>query len=457
MKSALPKVLHHVGGAPILSYVLETAEGLQPASITVVLGHQAEEIGAYLSRRPAVGTVLQEPQLGTGHALLQTASVLEGQQGTVVLLSGDVPLLRLDTVTQLVSAHHSSGATATVLTTDLANATGYGRIHRTNGSIDRIIEERDADVETKAIREINSGIFAFDLGPLFPALRSIGSNNAQREYYLPDLISIYRDRGLTVDALKIDLGSELLGVNSREELAAINALLQDQRNQRLMASGVTLIDPSTVWVGGDVEVGQDTVIYPNVYLEGRVRIGSGCELQAGSKIVNSTLADRVLVQNYTIIRDSTVGAGAILGPFTHIRPDSQVEDGAHVGNFVELKKTRLGRGSKANHLAYLGDATIGERVNIGAGVITCNYDGVKKHQTIIEDGAFVGTDSQLVAPVRVGAEACVAAGSSITEDVPPGALAIARSRQVNKDGWKERQAAARAAKNAAVAATAKKD
>jgi bifunctional UDP-N-acetylglucosamine pyrophosphorylase/glucosamine-1-phosphate N-acetyltransferase len=321
--------------------------------------------------------------------------------------------------------------------------------------VEKIVEERDATEAQRAITEINSGIYAFEVEPLFDALRQIAPQNAQGEYYLTDLVEIYRRQGRTVEALQIDDPNELLGINSREELALMNTILRDQRNRQVMASGVTLVDPATTWIGPDVEIGQDTVIQPNVYLEGRTRIGRHCEIQAGVRIIDSTLADQVLVQNYTIIRNSTVASGAILGPFTHIRPDSEIEAGAHVGNFVELKKTRLGAGSKANHLAYLGDATIGEKVNIGAGVITCNYDGVRKHPTIIEDGAFVGTDSQLVAPVRIGQDSYIAAGSSITEDVPPGALGISRGRQVNKEGWAARKKAMQAAEKARLAETKK--
>ena len=453
MKSDLPKVLHHVGGAPMLDYVLRAGFSLEPASATVVVGHMAENVRASVgSAWPLLKTVVQEPQLGTAHAVMQTEPVLSGQTGTVVLLYGDVPLLRAETVRKLRDHHESKGASLTVLTASVENPKGYGRIVRdASGQVERIVEERDATEAQRAITEINSGIYAFALENLFNTLKQIKTTNAQGEYYLTDLVEIYRSQGRRVEALPIDDPNELLGVNSREELARMNAILRDQRNRQIMASGVTLVDPATTWIGPDVEIGQDTVIQPNVYLEGRTRIGRNCEIQAGVRIIDSTLADHVLVQNYTIIRNSTVASGAILGPFTHIRPDSQIDAGAHVGNFVELKKTRLGAGSKANHLAYLGDATIGEGVNVGAGVITCNYDGLRKHPTIIEDGAFVGTDSQLVAPVRIGKDSYIAAGSSITEDVPPGALAISRGRQVNKEGWAAKKKAMQAAEKARLA------
>jgi bifunctional UDP-N-acetylglucosamine pyrophosphorylase/glucosamine-1-phosphate N-acetyltransferase len=388
-----------------------------------------------LAARPNVQFARQEPQLGTGHALLQAEGPLAGAVGTVVLLSGDVPLLTPATLRTLIERHVEAGAAATVLTADVEDPTGYGRIERRDGTIAAIVEHKDASPEQRQIREINSGIYAFDLAPLFDALRRIGSANAQGEYYLPDLIGIYRDRGLTVETVKVADAREILGVNDRRELAEMTATLRRKRNDALMASGVTLVDPATAYIGPDVTIGPDTIVHPNVYLEGTTTIGSGCEIQCGVRIVNSTLADGVFVNSYCVITDSQVETGADVGPFAHLRPQSQVGEDAHVGAFVELKKTRLGRGAKAGHLAYLGDATVGEKVNIGAGVITVNYDGKKKHPTTIEDQAFIGSDAQLIAPVTVGRGAYVAAGSSITQDVPAGSLAIGRGRQVNKEGW----------------------
>jgi bifunctional UDP-N-acetylglucosamine pyrophosphorylase/glucosamine-1-phosphate N-acetyltransferase len=382
---------------------------------------------------------LQEPQLGTGHALLQAESHLAGHSGTVVLLSGDVPLLRPSTLRTLVEAHTSRGAAATVLTARVDCPQGYGRIVRQEGRIAAIVEHKDATPAEREIDEINSGIYAFALEPLFTALRSIGAANAQGEYYLPDLVKIYRERGLVVETVSVADSREILGVNSRKELADVTAILNTRRNDELMASGVTLVDPASAWIGPDVVVGPDTVIHPNVYLEGRTHIGSNCEINAGVRIIDSTIDNGVIVNNFCVISGSHVRSGARIGPFAHIRPLSDVGEDAHVGNFTELKKTTLGKGSKANHLSYLGDATIGDKVNIGAGTITCNYDGVHKHPTVIEDGAFIGSDSQLVAPVRVGKGAYVAAGSSIVEDVPAGALGIARGKQVNKDGWVEKK------------------
>ena len=439
MKSGLPKVLHAAGGLPLIEHVLRTADTLSPTSIVIVVGHQAEAVRGALAGRPNLQFALQEPQLGTGHALLQAGEALAGATGTVVLLSGDVPLLTPATLQALVNRHVETGAAATVLTAMVDDPTGYGRIERRDGGISAIVEHKDASPEQRQIREVNSGIYAFDLQPLFGSLKQIGSANAQGEYYLPDLVRIYRDRGLTVETVTLDDPGEIFGVNSRKELAQIGQLLKMTRNDGLMASGVTIVDPATAYIGPDVTIAPDTVIHPNVYLEGRTTIGSGCEIQCGVRIVNSTLEDNVFVNSYCVITDSHVASGAKLGPFAHIRPDSHVGEDAHVGNFVELKKTTLGRGAKANHLAYLGDAVIGEKVNVGAGTITCNYDGKKKHQTTIEDGAFIGSDSQLIAPVTVGKGAYVAAGSSITENVPAGSLAISRGKQINKEGWVDRK------------------
>lgn len=440
MKSGTAKVLHQAAGLPLIEHVLRTADQLRPVTTVVVLGHQADVVRTHLAAdRETLQCVVQEPQLGTGHALLQAEPVLQGARGTLLLLSGDVPLLKADTLRRLIARHQETGAAATVLTAVVDHAEGYGRVERHDGRIAAIVEHRDASDEQRRIREINSGIYAFDLDPLFDALRHVGSGNVQGEYYLPDLVRIYRGRGLVVEALRLEDPREVLGVNSRKELADVNAIMKQARNDELMAAGVTLVDPATAYIGPDVTIGPDTIIHPNVQLEGTTRVGSRCEIQSGVRIVDSTVGDEVFVNNCCLIAGSVVERGAQVGPFAQLRPGSRVCEDAHVGNFVELKKTTLGRGSKANHLAYLGDATIGEKVNVGAGTITCNYDGRTKHPTVVDDGAFIGSDSQLVAPVRIGKGAYVAAGSSITEDVPEGALAISRARQINKPGWVARK------------------
>lgn len=439
MNSALPKVLHRIGGRTLIDQVLQTAAALQPTSVTVVIGHGADAMRAALAHRPA-RLVVQEPQLGTAHALLQTESVLGNRTGTLLLLSGDVPLLETATLRQVVAAHEEAVAAATVLTATVDRPYGYGRIVRAQtGEIARIVEERDASPAERGIREINSGVYAFDLGPLYAALKSIAAQNAQGELYLPDLIAVHRRRKLPVATVTVTDRREIRGINSRTELAEVSAIVRQKKNEELMAAGVTLVDPATTYVEPDVIVGPDTILHPNVYLEGTTQIGSACEIHAGSRIVDSTIGDRVTIKNYTIVTSSIVGSDVELGPFAHFRPGSDVRAGAHIGNFVELKKTVFGEGSKASHLSYLGDATVGAGVIVGAGTITCNYDGVSKHPTIIEDGAFVGSDSQLVAPVRVGRGAYVAAGSSIVEDVPPGALGIARARQNNIKDWVARK------------------
>jgi bifunctional UDP-N-acetylglucosamine pyrophosphorylase/glucosamine-1-phosphate N-acetyltransferase len=445
MKSQLPKVLHRISGLAIIERVLRTASALDPSTITVVIGHGADEL------KKAVGTfriaglttpiqfVVQEKQLGTGHALLQARPVLESKAGTVVLLSGDVPLLSAATLRALLETHADAEAAATVVTANLARPFGYGRIVRSAGKISKIVEERDASDVQRKITEINSGIYAFALEPLFAALDGIGTANNQGEYYLPDLVSIYRKQRRPVATYTVQRADEIRGINSRTELAEVSHMVRQQKNEELMAAGVTLIDPATTYVDADVVVGPDTVIYPCVFLEGSTRIGSACEIHSGTRIVSSTIGDRVCVRNHTVVTDSTVEAGAVLGPFAHVRPGSQVGENAHVGNFVELKKTSLGKGAKANHLAYLGDATIGAATNVGAGTITCNYDGEKKHQTVIGSGVFVGSNSTLVAPVTLADGSYIAAGSAVTTDVPAGSLAIGRARQENKEGWVARK------------------
>ena len=443
MKSSRPKVLHAIGGLPLISHVLRTAAALDPASIFVVVGHEAERVEAAVAGMPRVRCIRQEPQLGTGHAVLQSEPQLAGCPGTLLLLSGDVPLLRAETLQALARHHAARGAAATVLTTELGDPTGYGRIVREHGRLARIVEERDASPEERAIREVNTGVYAFDLAPLFGALRQIATANSQGEYYLPDLVQIYRRRGALVETLGVADPEEVRGVNTQAELAAMGARIRAARVAALMASGVTVVDPVTTYVDVETEVGPDTVLQPSVYLEGRTRIGTGCEIHAGTRVVDSTVEDGAVLLNHCVVTQAHVGPGAIVGPFARLRPETVLGPAAHVGNFVELKKTTLGRGSKANHLTYLGDATIGEGVNIGAGTITCNYDGVRKHRTVIEDEAFIGSDSQLVAPVRIGRGAYVGAGSSITTDVPPDALAVARAGQVVKEGWAARRRAER--------------
>jgi len=435
MKSALPKVLHRVAGLPMIEHVLAASAALVPRSTTLVVGHQADSVRAALFNHPGISFVVQEPQLGTGHALLTTEPVFRGAGGTLVLLSGDVPLLSAKTLKSLVDRHESAGAAATVVTAVLGQPHGYGRIVRAGRQIARIVEERDATPAEREITEINAGIYAFALDGLFTALTGIATENAQGEYYLPDIVALFRARGLEVETLAVPDVDEIRGINSRLELAAVSRIVRQTKNQSLMAAGVTIEDPATTYVDPDVQIGADTIIRPGVSLEGHTTIGSGCEIHSGVRIVNSRVGDRVTILNHCVISDSTIENDAAVGPFAHFRRQAVVSERAHVGNFVELKNTVLGPGSKSMHLTYLGDARIGSGVNIGAGTITCNYDGVNKSQTTIEDGAFVGSDTQLIAPVTVGKGAYVGSGTTVRENVPPGALAVSAVKQRNIDGW----------------------
>jgi len=450
MKSARAKVLHQVAGQPMIEHVLATAATLEPRSTVVVVGHQADSLKAALAGSPGLSFVVQEPQLGTAHALLTTESALRGQTGTLVLLSGDVPLLSAKTLQSLVDRHTSAGAAATVVTAVVDAPFGYGRIVRSSTEsgeqIARIVEEKDATPDERQICEINSGIYAFALDGLFDAVRSIAAENAQNEYYLPDLVQIYRQLGRPVETVTVSNPDEIKGINSRIELAAVSRIVRDRKNAELMAAGVTIEDPATAYIDRDVSIGADTILHPGVSLEGRTTIGAGCEIHSGVRIVNSQIGDRVQVFNHSVITDSLVADEVNIGPFAHLRSHADIRARARVGNFVELKKTVLGAGSKSMHLAYLGDGIIGEKVNIGAGVITCNYDGVNKHTTVIEDGAFVGSDSQLIAPVTVGKGAYIGTGTTVRADVPAGALAVSGGKQRNIEGWVEKKAEVRSKK-----------
>jgi bifunctional UDP-N-acetylglucosamine pyrophosphorylase / glucosamine-1-phosphate N-acetyltransferase len=439
MKSTRPKVMHKVAGLPMIDYVMRAAESLSPKTTTVVVGHMKELLRAGLSHYPGLSFATQEPQLGTGHALLQTAGVLEKQTGSVLLLSGDVPLLRRETVAELVQRHEAAGAAATVLTALVDQPYGYGRIVRVKSKLSRIVEERDASPVQRKIKEINSGVYVFAVAPLFDALRTLATGNAQGEYYLTDLIATYRRRKLGVEAVLTEGSNEIRGINSRSELAEASRIVRQKKNEELMAAGVTIEDPATTYIDEDVVVGADTVIHPGVHLEGRTQIGQACEIHSGVRITNSVVDDRVTILNFSVINGSHLGPGVSVGPFVHIRPESDLGESVRIGNFVELKKSVIGKGSKANHLSYLGDATIGEGVNVGAGTITCNYDGRQKSRTVIEDGAFIGSDSQLVAPVTIGKGAYVGSGTTIREDVPAGSLAVSAGKQRNITDWKPKK------------------
>ena len=435
MKSALPKVLHRVAGVPMIDHVLEAGRGLQPRSVTVVVGHQGDALHRHLLSHRGLKVVVQEPQLGTAHALAAAEPALRRATGTLLVLSGDAPLVRPETLKALRDRHIASGAVATVLTAQVHQPHGYGRIVRNGEQIARIVEERDATDAERSIHEINAGIYAFELKGLFQALRQVARTNTQHEHYLPDLVTIFSTRGERVGTVTVADADEILGINTRKELEEVSRIVRSRKTDELMAAGVTIDDTATAYIDRDVEVGEDTIIHPNVSLEGQTTIGRGCEIHSGARIIDSRLGDRVTILNYSVIRESVISADARIGPFAHLRPGADIRDGARVGNFVELKKTVLGPGSKSMHHAYLGDARIGAHVNIGAGTITCNYDGTAKHPTVIEDDAFIGSDSQLVAPVTIGKGAYVGAGTTVRENVPARALAVSAGAQRNIKGW----------------------
>ncbi|MDD3581194.1 MAG: bifunctional UDP-N-acetylglucosamine diphosphorylase/glucosamine-1-phosphate N-acetyltransferase GlmU [Desulfobacca sp.] len=433
MKSQLAKVLHPIMGRPMLAYPLETLKNLGINQIIAVVGYQAEAVKAAFSDYP-VTFVVQEPQLGTGHAVQVACQTLDRNQGSVLVVCGDVPLLPEAYLEALYHQHQQTGAAATVLTVELTDPGSYGRLVKDGqGNILKIVEARDATPEELSIREINTGIYCFQIPFLLNALEKLRPDNDQQELYLTDVIAQAQAQNLQVSSLKAPEAISFQGINTRVDLSIVSRRVCQQINERHMLAGVTLIDPEATYIEADVEIGPDTVIYPNCYLMGNTRLGSGCILEPNVKIVDSTLGTRVTIKMATVITESIIADEVQIGPFAHLRPLSEIRDKARIGNFVEVKKSLIHPGVKAGHLSYLGDAEIGPEVNIGAGTITCNYDGQKKHQTIIEAGVFIGSNSALVAPVRIGEGAYVGAGSTITADVPPGKLAIARGRQVIKE------------------------
>jgi bifunctional UDP-N-acetylglucosamine pyrophosphorylase/glucosamine-1-phosphate N-acetyltransferase len=436
MKSALVKVLHPLGGQPLVFFPIERARELGAERIVLVVGHQHDQIEAAVAARFGAGAVtvaLQREQLGTAHAVAQAAPNLLDAQGPVMILYGDVPLLTQSTVTRLHTVWQPGGLA--LVTARPADPHGYGRVVRdAGGRVARIVEQKDCTQAELALDEINAGIYCVDAELLRAALAQIDQTNAQREFYLTDLAEIAAARGTPARAVEAD-PTEVAGINDRAQLAACERVLQGRLTAALLSEGVSMRDPTRVLIDLGVTVGSDSELGPGVELRGRTRIGARCRVEAGVIVTDSDIGDDVHIKPYCVITGSRVGAHSIVGPFAHVRPESALDEGVHVGNFVETKKARLGKGAKANHLSYLGDADIGAAVNVGAGAVTCNYDGVAKYKTVIEDGAFIGSDTQLVAPVRVGAGAYVGAGSTITQDVPPGALALSRVPQKVVDGW----------------------
>jgi bifunctional UDP-N-acetylglucosamine pyrophosphorylase / glucosamine-1-phosphate N-acetyltransferase len=448
LKSKHPKVLHEVGGKPILSHVIATAKKVVPASdIFVIIGHEAERVREAVAST-GVNFVVQAEQRGTGHALMVAREALFGNMSgnksgnkydQVIVLSGDAPLITAETIRRLSDFHSAQKATMTLLSADLDNPFGYGRVMRkgkgARAEVQAIVEEKSASPQQRKIREINSGFYAFDAPALYEHIDKLSTANAHGEYYLTDMAGVFHRARKKVGAIKTSDAGEVLGSNTRAEMMMLDAQMRLAKCRMLLEQGVTIFYPHSCVIDSEVEVGADTVIEPFVQLLGSTKIGADCRIRSYSVIGNSVIGDGVTVRPGTLMEDSRVAAGAVIGPYSHLRPGSDVGEGAHVGNFVETKKMKLGKGSKANHLSYLGDADIGEGVNIGAGTITCNYDGVNKHKTVMEDGVFIGSDSTLVAPVKIGRGAYVAAASCITEDVPADALALGRARQSIKEGW----------------------
>jgi len=436
MKSEMVKVLHPILGLPMLSYPIAVSlNGIKADKTIVVVGYQADQIREKF-KNPEIQFVLQEEQLGTGHAALQAIPFLKTFTGTALILCGDVPLVNASTLRTFIAAFEESQSILSVLTTLVDNSIGYGRILRSpEGWLEKIVEEKDASEKERSIREINTGIYCVRAPFLVEGLREIGKDNAQGEYYLTDLVEIAKKKGLRCSAHVVSDPVEVMGINNRVDLAVANEVLRQAKLKDLMLSGVTLVDPKTTYVDQGVEVGKDTILYPNCHLQGKTKIGEPCLIEPNAKVSDSIVGNDVTIRSNSVITESKIEERASIGPFSHLRPLSEVRTKAKIGNFVEVKKSVIGRGSKANHLTYIGDSIVGEKVNIGAGTITCNYDGFEKYPTIIGDEVFVGSNVELVAPVKVGNGATIGAGSTITKDVPEGALAISRTKQKNIRGW----------------------
>lgn len=438
MRSKLPKVLHPLAGQAMATYPLQVAEKVGSTQTVVVVGHGAEAVKGAL--RPfGVNFVLQEQQLGTGHALLMARDALDGFTGTLLLLCGDVPLLREETVRALLEQHQRQQATVSVLTANMDNPYGYGRIVRRGDEVVRIVEEKDATPAERELTEINTGIYAFEAPAIFELLENVDRDNAQGEYYLTDSVAAAQAAGLRVGACIVDDPREAMGINDRVQLAEAEAIMRRRINRSLMRSGVTIIDPEATYIDATVEIGTDSVIHPGSSLRGDCNIGSDCSIGPHTVVTDSCLADRVNIKAGCVVSDAKIGSDTDVGPMAHLRPGTVLAGENKIGNFVETKKAEVGFGSKASHLTYLGDCELGKGVNIGCGTITCNYDGVNKHRTVIEDDVFVGSDTQFVAPVTIGRNSLIGAGSTITKDVPADALAITRAEQKNIAGWAKRK------------------
>jgi bifunctional UDP-N-acetylglucosamine pyrophosphorylase/glucosamine-1-phosphate N-acetyltransferase len=437
MKSTMVKVMHPLAGEPLLSFPFAAARAADASRIVVVVGHQAESVREHFSGRDDIDFAVQEEQYGTGHAVACAAPLLQGFQGRVLILCGDVPLIGAETLRRMLAGHRESGAAVTVLTALVENPHGYGRIVKDgSGRVVGIVEEKDATTEQRAVREINSGIYCVDTPFLFEAVAGLSRDNAQGEYYLTDIVRAAVEHERFCAAFPVADPVDVMGINDRVQLAEAEAVLRRRINEAHMRDGVTIRDPGATYIDTETIIGRDTFIHPNVHISGRTEIGEECVIEPSSVIRGCRIGKRVVVKAGSVLENSVIHDDVSIGPMAHLRPGTELMDGVKIGNFVETKKVTMGKGSKASHLTYLGDATVGSDVNIGCGTITCNYDGVSKHRTVIEDGVFVGSDVQFVAPVTVGRNSLVAAGSTVTKDVPPDSLAIARTPQVNKEGWR---------------------
>lgn len=433
MKSKLYKVMHPVMGKPMVGHVVDQAMEAKMDKVVTVTGVGAETVQEYLGDKSEY--VLQEEQLGTAHAVEQAADLLKGKDGTTLVICGDTPLLTTDTLEKLMAHHEKVGAKATVLTAHAENPFGYGRVIRSeDGAVSKIVEQKDASEEEQAVQEINTGTYCFDNRALFDALEKVDNNNSQGEYYLPDVMEILKDQSELISAYQLEDKSEALGVNDRVALAEASKLMKKRINEKHMRNGVTFVDPEQTYIESDVLIGQDTVIEPGVYLKGLTVIGEDSFIGAHSIIEDSEIGNQVKVRS-SLIEASKMGNNSDIGPNSHLRPDSVLEEKVHVGNFVEIKKATLGKNTKVGHLTYVGDATLGENINLGCGTVFVNYDGKQKHHIEVGDNSFIGCNTNLIAPVSVEANTYIAAGSTITDRVPAEALAIARARQVNKEGY----------------------
>ena len=433
MKSKLYKVLHPVCGKPMVEHIINRVEETNPSEIVTIVGHGADKVKAQLGERSQYA--LQAEQLGTGHAVIQAAEFLKGKKGTTLVISGDTPLLTTETLDNLFEYHQGKGASATILTAHAEDPTGYGRILRDHvGIVDRIVEQKDATPEEAHVKEINTGTYCFDNELLFDALENLNTDNAQGEYYLTDIIEILKSNGKNVAAYQTNDFNESLGVNDRVALAEANRLMRERINRQHMMNGVTFVDPQSTYIDADIQIGAETVIEPGVYLKGQTVIGENCLITSQSQIEDSVIEDNVIIKS-SVVEQSIVRNGADVGPFAHLRPKAEIAEKAHVGNFVEVKNATIGEGTKVGHLTYVGDATLGKDINVGCGVVFVNYDGKNKHHTTVGDHSFIGSSSNIVSPVEIGAHSIIAAGSTITENVSEHEMAIARSRQVNKENY----------------------